>query len=1098
MTGKQTNAELEKKISELEATIHQYRQNEKKLRIAHDALENQVGQQINQLEEVNQSLRLEIEERKNVEKELRISEERFRQVAENIREVFWLFDWNDQKVLYVNPAYEIIWGRSREALYHRCEEWAESIYPDDLEAAQESFARILQTGGGEGREYRIVRPDGMIRWISDKGFPIYDENGDVIRITGIAEDITAKKRAEHALQTSEARYRSLIEQSPVGINIFRPDGSVAFSNEAMRKLHNLSPEEHEALVSTYNIWQDQQLQTKGILPLIQKGFSGQALALPVIAYDLDKLIPEWRGSRKSIWIESYIYPIMDEAGEVREVVLVHQDITERKLAEEALRTSEANYRELFNAEPDAIVIFDAETKKIVDANSSALQLYGYTHDEICGLPVIALSAEPEKSARYIDETASKVSSGSPQPLVQRLHHNKQGAVFPVEFSHSLYNREGRKLICAILRDISERKRAETALRDSEERFRSVVDSAAVGIAQATPEGRLTLVNDRFCELIGYSREELLQRTHDDITHPDDLAAEQRKIKRYRTGASGPSVIEKRYLRKDGMPIWVNVAAVAVRDAAGAERYSIAVVQDITKRKRAEDALKAETARLAVTLLSIGDGVITTDRDGRITLLNRIAEKLTGWTQAEAIGKPLPQVFTIVNELTRQPCDDPVRQVIESGKIVGLANNTVLLSRDGSEYVIADSGAPILDPDKNIVGAVLVFRDVTEKRKMEKEIQKVEKLESLGVLAGGIAHDFNNFLAGILGNLSLAKLDLRPTDAVYPRLQEMEKAALRAKNLTQQLLTFSKGGEPVRSTAELTQLTKESALFALRGSNVRCDFEFEADVLFAEVDEGQISQVIHNLILNADQAMPEGGIIYIRGERIALLPSNALSLEAGEYAKLTIQDRGTGIKKEHLKKVFDPYFTTKQKGSGLGLAVAYSIIDKHNGRITVDSELGVGTTFSIYLPAVPESECKPTDAKSPIRYGAGRILVMDDEDFIRELASQMLKKMGYAAALAQDGEQALHLYKQALASGQPFDAVILDLTVPGRMGGKETIRNLLKIDPNVKAIVSSGYSNDPVMSDYGLYGFQTAVRKPYLIQELSEALQSVLQKSKKEQ
>jgi CheY-like chemotaxis protein len=326
---------------------------------------------------------------------------------------------------------------------------------------------------------------------------------------------------------------------------------------------------------------------------------------------------------------------------------------------------------------------------------------------------------------------------------------------------------------------------------------------------------------------------------------------------------------------------------------------------------------------------------------------------------------------------------------------------------------------------------------------------------------------------------------------------MEKAALRAKDLTQQLLTFSRGGDPVKRTAELSHLVKEAALFALRGSNVRCDFVFQSESLLSEVDEGQISQVIHNLILNADQAMPEGGVVQICGEIIKLPSNNAFSLNAGEYTKLTIQDQGIGIKKEQLKKVFDPYFTTKQKGSGLGLAVVYSIIDKHNGRITIDSKLGEGTTFSIYLPATYEIRPKQKDAKTFLKSGVGRILVMDDEGFIRKLASEMLKKMGYTVKLAKDGEEAIQLYKQAFGSGQAFDAVLLDLTIPGGMGGKETMQKLLLIDKNVKAIVSSGYSNDPVMSNYRRYGFKKAVKKPYLIQEISEALQSVIQKSMKE-
>jgi PAS domain S-box-containing protein len=305
---------------------------------------------------------------------------------------------------------------------------------------------------------------------------------------------------------------------------------------------------------------------------------------------------------------------------------------------------------------------------------------------------------------------------------------------------------------------------------------------------------------------------------------------------------------------------------------GGERCIFGTMRDITDERRAANQLAAEKERLAVTLRSIGDAVITTDREGRIVLMNPIAEDLTGWREAEAAERPLLDVFRIVNERTREPCVDPVEKVLATGQIIGLANHTMLIARDGREFIIADSGASIMDLEGAIIGVVLVFRDITGQERIEKELLKMEKLQSLGVLAGGIAHDFNNFLTGIIGNLSLAKLDIQPGHPVLRPLDEMEKAALRAKELTQQLLTFSKGGEPVRRTAIVTDLVREAAQFALRGSNVRCDIKIDAHLRPADIDEGQIAQVIHNLILNADQAMPDGGIVTIAGTCVPLSPA----------------------------------------------------------------------------------------------------------------------------------------------------------------------------------------------------------------------------------
>ncbi|MBU7047482.1 MAG: response regulator [Theionarchaea archaeon] len=511
------------------------------------------------------------------------------------------------------------------------------------------------------------------------------------------------------------------------------------------------------------------------------------------------------------------------------------------------------------------------------------------------------------------------------------------------------------------------------------------------------------------------------------------------------------------------------------------------------KHKMEKKLKESEQWLATTLKSIGDGVITTDTEGIVTFINPVAETLTGWTQDEAVGSPLSEVFHIINEETRERCENPFEK-IKTGLVVGLANNTVLVARDGTERLIADSGAPISD-DHTILGSVLVFRDVTEKKRMEEDILrlKTEKMESIGILAGGIAHDFNNILTAILGNISLAKVHMNADNEVYRILKEAEKASLRARHLTQQLLMFSKDGAPVKKPACIGELLQDTAEFALRGSSIRCEFCIPDDLWNVNIDTGQISQVINNLIINAAQAMPHGGVVEVHAENVEAGEEEGLPIQKGDYVRISIADEGIGIPEENLQKIFDPYFTTKRKGSGLGLTTAYSIIKNHDGYIHAASLLGKGTVFYLWLPASAQEVVREEIVPAvPLMTGKGRILLMDDDESILGVTRDVLTHLGYEVVFARDGLEAIDAYKNARKTAMTFDVVIVDLTIRGGLGGRETIRKLMEIDPDVKAIVSSGYSNNPVITNFKKYGFSGAVAKPYSVEELSRILQEVLQ------
>jgi PAS domain S-box-containing protein len=404
-------------------------------------------------------------------------------------------------------------------------------------------------------------------------------------------------------------------------------------------------------------------------------------------------------------------------------------------------------------------------------------------------------------------------------------------------------------------------------------------------------------------------------------------------------------------------------------------------------------LVEEKENLAVTLRSIGDAVITTDIQGNVVLMNAVAERLTGSTQSEAAGQPLSACFRIIHQHTRAPCANPVDKVLASNRMVELENHTVLVAKDGREYAIADSGAPIRAGDGSVCGVVLVFRDMTEKYRMVEMAQRADRLESLGVLAGGIAHDFNNLLGGIFGYLELAQLE-----ATEPAVrQDLAAAAVtieRARGLTRQLLTFAKGGAPVKRGGTLLPVIKENARFALSGTNVSCQLDLPDDLWNCIFDPAQVSQVIDNLVINAVQAMPTGGSIEIVARNVSLAEGDIPTLAAGPFVKICIRDTGSGIPPALLQRIFDPFFTTKQTGNGLGLATAYSIVRRHDGTILVDSQPQGGTTFTLYFPAAPALAVAPATREAPSQLGRGSILVMDDERALLDVTSKFLSSLGY--------------------------------------------------------------------------------------------------------
>lgn len=676
-------------------------------------------------------------------------------------------------------------------------------------------------------------------------------------------------------------------------------------------------------------------------------------------------------------------------------------------------------------------------------------------------------------------------------------HRADGQVVQAIMHWSVPTQHGRpdySRVMAVFTDVTDLRRTQARLRQSEDRWQLAVQGINAGIWEIDFESSRFFVSDRSREMLGYAPGDLddSRAAWEALIHPEDRAEAARAMEAHLARKTNGYRLDHRLLCKDGRYRWILARGLAQFDDAGRPVRFVGTHSDIHARKVAEEELAGERERLRVTLRAMVEAVITTDRHGTVNYLNEAAEQLTGWTEGAAIGRALGDVCPLMHERTHEPVPSPHKRALSEAFVVELPPATALLHRQGVPRLVEGRCAPIRDIASQPAGVVLVLRDVTERAKLEAEMLRATKLESVGVLAGGIAHDFNNLLTVIMGNVTLASLDTQMQGAGGQWLQEAEKGLLRARDLTQQLLTFAKGGDPIRSAVQLTEVVRDTAQFCLHGAKAKCQFEFEPHLWAADVDKGQIGQVVQNLVINASQAMPQGGMIWVT---LANDPAAPLRTGlTGPTVRLSVTDTGGGIRPEHVSRIFDPYFTTKREGSGLGLATVYAIVKKHGGYIEVESELGRGTCFRIWVPATKAATASsltntPFGGASSMN---GRVLLMDDEEGIRVMASQLLRRIGFMVEATADGAAAVAAYRRAMEAGRRFDLVIMDLTVPGGMGGLECMRELLKIDPQVRAVVSSGYSSDPVMSDHRSYGFSGMIPKPYRITDFAKVIRQVLE------
>ena len=792
--------------------------------------------------------------------------------------------------------------------------------------------------------------------------------------------------------------------------------------------------------------------------------------------------------------------------------LLAAEIDERRHTEAALRESEARFRAIVSAVPVVIYEYTPSPERSFSfVGEKILELAGISAGEMLSDADAFLSLiHPEDLPAVLAENDRAVATNTRLSMEFRIV--KPGGAIRWILASALPQSKSNgnaTVWCGCLEDITDRKQADLALRESQQQLLDIIAFLPDATLVVGMDGRVVAWNRAMEVMTGIKAEEMIGKGNYEYALPFygerrpiliDIALRQdrRKEQEYtslqREGdvIYGEAYTDSFECRKN-QSSYLAAAASVLRNSRGEVTAAIECIRDSTEKLRAEQHLRESEATLRSLLDSMPAGVWWYDETGQVEYLNG--------RFAELFGYPLEEIPT-VGDWFRYAYPDPEQRkqlLVTRGDLIAEARRngtpvppqeTMVACRDGSVKHI------IVNTQFSQGRTLEIFTDITEQEFIHNELLKVQKMESLGVLAGGIAHDFNNILTGIMGNISFAQMFLQEGNKALRPLEAAEKASRRAAELAHQLLTFAKGGKPIKKVVSLRQLVGEAVSLSLRGTNVQGKILMPADLDDIEADSGQMNQAFNNIVINAVHAMSEGGTLTVSGENVYLESGNRLSLRPGPYVCLVFKDEGCGIHQADLKNIFDPYFTTKSGGNGLGLASTLSVVSKHGGHIQVHSEVGVGTTFTFYLPSTQESsaECEDRTVAAKECQAGGKVLVMDDEEMLRTLASQILEHLGYEVTTCINGEEAIALYVSDHQAGVPYFAVIMDLTIPGGMGGKEAAQRILAFDPAAKLVVSSGYSNDLALSDYRKYGFCGAVVKPYKVSELAETLLSLLASS----
>ncbi|MHA2089397.1 MAG: PAS domain-containing hybrid sensor histidine kinase/response regulator [Candidatus Kariarchaeaceae archaeon] len=740
------------------------------------------------------------------------------------------------------------------------------------------------------------------------------------------------------------------------------------------------------------------------------------------------------------------------------------------------------YRFMIDHAPNTIVIIDVHGS-FVYANQIFFTYTGYSLQKIGNANLFDF-IHPDDLPHVLSHFKLVLSGNMVEDLEYRLKIN-DGSYLNL-LTDAVPIRENDEVIAIITmtQDLTERIRDKIRLEESEELHRTIIDLSPNAIIVHS-EGKLKLINNKGLELIGASNfDELRNIPISKFVHPDYHEIVKKRIKAVQEEKQTIEPLQEKFITLDGSEIDVEVVGKPIQFEG--RTASLLIIKDIgkdlekqRKKEQAEKDLKQSEKRKSAIIDAIPDLIFLIDDGGMIFDFNAPDIDDLYIPAPDVIGS---NIFEILPNDIGIQIKEKMREVRETEEACMLEYQLQLPNG------LQDFEARFVVIGKNEL--LVIIRNITERKKVEEEHSRMLQIETIGLLAGGIAHDFNNILVGVLGNINLMQMDKGIPGSMRKSLNEMEKATLRASELTNQLLTFSKGGEPVTRPESIEDIIEDAISFIMHGSKSKCITEFQPNLPPVEVEAGQIYQLMHNLIINADQSMSDGGIIQIKVHVEKVSSKSDLPLQEGRYIAISIQDEGSGIPDNIKEKIFEPYFTTKKTGSGLGLPTSYSIVKRHHGHMKIESEVDRGSTFTIYLPvSTQETTIKEIQVDNNIEL-QGKILIMDDDPTIRQTLNKMLDQLKLRSEVARDGAEAITKYRKAL-NNEPFSLVIMDLTISGGIGGKEAITQLLQIDPNVVAIVSSGYSNDPVMANYLEFGFKGVLVKPYTLDQLRKVLVETL-------